>query len=250
MALIEPLAVVTGAASGIGRATCERLVAAGCRVLAVDSDADRLDDLRGPAVTGIAADVSDPAARTALVEQVDEAGGLTYLVNAAGILRPRALPDVTLDDVRAVFAVNLEAPLFLSLELAGRFHPGGAIVNVSSAAAKLGATTELAAYAASKAALLSITRSLAFAFAPQGLRVNAVCPGIIDTPMQEQLLRSLVESRQSSEAELTVARLTSVPLRRGGAPAEVADVIWFLLSPGAGYMTGQAINVTGGQVTW
>jgi NAD(P)-dependent dehydrogenase (short-subunit alcohol dehydrogenase family) len=246
----DPVAVVTGAASGIGRATCERLVAAGCRVVAVDRDADRLDGLRTSAITGIVADVADPGDRQALVAEVERTGGLDYLVNAAGILRTRALPDVTLDDVRSVFAVNLEAPLFLSLDLASRFHVGGAIVNVSSAAAKLGTTTELAVYAASKAALLSVTRTLAFGFAAQGLRVNAVCPGIIDTPMQGQLLQSLAESRRSSETDVDVLRLSAVPFRRAGEPAEVAEAIWFLLSPAASYMTGQAINVTGGQVTW
>jgi NAD(P)-dependent dehydrogenase (short-subunit alcohol dehydrogenase family) len=127
---------------------------------------------------------------------------------------------------------------------------GGSIVNVSSASAKFAVTTEVAAYAMTKAAVLSLTRSFAYAFAASGVRVNAVCPGIIDTPMQDRVLEELSASRGVSVEALSAGRLGQIPLGRSGSPDECAAVIWFLLSGDSRYLTGQSINVTGGWVTW
>jgi NAD(P)-dependent dehydrogenase (short-subunit alcohol dehydrogenase family) len=133
----------------------------------------------------------------------------------------------------------------------GRTMPsGGAIVNLSSSSAKLATTTEAAVYASSKTAVLSITRSFAYAFAPSGVRVNAICPGIIDTPMQDKVLADVAAKRGMTVEELAMARNKTVPLGRAASADECAGAIWFLLSDEAGYMTGQAINYTGGLVMW
>ena len=128
--------------------------------------------------------------------------------------------------------------------------PGGAIVNLSSSSAKLTTTTEAASYAATKAAVLSITRSFAYALSSIPVRVNAICPGIIDTPMQDAVLEQVSALRGISPQQLSDQREASVPLGRGATTDEIAELIWFLLSNGAGYMTGQAINFDGGLVTW
>jgi NAD(P)-dependent dehydrogenase (short-subunit alcohol dehydrogenase family) len=125
---------------------------------------------------------------------------------------------------------------------------GGAIVNLSSSSAKLATTTEAAVYASSKAAVLSITRSFAYAFAPDGVRVNAICPGIVDTPMQVDVLERVAIARGLTVAHLSEARNASVPLRRSSSPEECAGLVWFLVSDESAYMTGQAINFTGGLV--
>jgi NAD(P)-dependent dehydrogenase (short-subunit alcohol dehydrogenase family) len=127
---------------------------------------------------------------------------------------------------------------------------GASIVNLSSSSAKLATTTEAAVYASSKAAVLSITRSFAYAFAPRNVRVNAICPAIVDTPMQERVLEEVAATRGMTAAELSAARNKTVPLGRPASAAECAGAIWFLLSDQSGYMTGQAINYTGGMVMW
>jgi NAD(P)-dependent dehydrogenase (short-subunit alcohol dehydrogenase family) len=236
--------VVTGAASGIGLAVARRLVAEGVSVVAVDRDGDRLAAVDG--VEPVVADVTDPADRDRIAVS---AGGIDYLVNAAGVILLAPIDQVTLADWRRQFEVNAEAVFFLSQGLAPRLRPGGSIVNIASAVAKLG-TVEGAAYAASKAAVLSMTRSLATFLAKQGIRVNAVCPGIIDTPMQDAVIRYQTAAQGIGREELLAARLRAVPLGRMARPEEVASVVAFLLSPDAGYLTGQAINVTGGMVTW
>jgi NAD(P)-dependent dehydrogenase (short-subunit alcohol dehydrogenase family) len=238
-------AVVTGAASGIGRACAERIHAEGVPVLAVDRNAAGLEDFRERGVATLVADLSVQAERDRVVAA---ATGARYLVNAAGVIRLRPILESGVADMREIYPVNVEAVWDLTSRLGRAMPRGGAIVNLGSFSAKVASTIECAVYASSKAAVLSITRSFAYAFAPQGVRVNAVVPGIIDTPMQDQVLEKVAEFRHISPAELEQARTGSVPLGRTGSPQECAGIIWFLLSPEAAYMTGQAVNITGGQI--
>lgn len=240
-------AVVTGAASGIGRAVARRLLDGGATVVAVDRDARGLPELEADGAEAMVLDLAETQSISALAEAAGEAD---YLVNAAGILRMAPIFEVGHEVWREVFAVNAEAVFFLCQALGPRLRPCGAIVNLSSTAAKTGSTLEAAIYAASKAAVLSLTRSFAYALAPRPVRVNAVCPGIIDTPMQDAVLREMAQIRGGTPAELHAARLSSVPLGRVASAAECAEVICFLLSDAAAYMTGQAVNISGGLVTW
>lgn len=240
-------AVVTGAASGIGRAVALSLRDKGIAVTAVDLNARGLHPLEQAGCSIVAADLTDPAARDALAERC---AGADYLVNAAGIIRVTPILEVSLDEWREIQTTNAESIFFLCQRLGARLRPGGAIVNLSSSSAKLAGSTDVAAYAASKTTILSITRSFAQALAPQGIRVNAICPGIVDTPMQDDFLAQVAPLRQSTAADLDAQRKRAVPLGRSASADECAGAIWFLLSDASAYMTGQAINFTGGMVTW
>ena len=240
-------AVVTGAASGIGQAVARRLLREGAAVIAVDRDAAGLEAVVAEGATAFVGDLTDPADRDRLVAAGD---GATYLVNAAGIIMLKPILEFTVDDIRRIYAINVEATWDLVSRIGRTMPAGAAIVNLSSSSAKLATTTEAAVYASSKAAVLSITRSFAYAFAPNGVRVNAICPGIIDTPMQERVLADVAAKRGITAEELSTARNKTVPLGRAASADECAGAIWFLLSDEAGYMTGQAINYTGGLVMW
>jgi NAD(P)-dependent dehydrogenase (short-subunit alcohol dehydrogenase family) len=240
-------AIVTGAASGIGRAVAQRLVREGVDVLAVDLAADRLKELGGPGLVTMAANVADADDRSRIAAAAE---GFDFLVNAAGIIRIKPIFEVTTQDWREIMAVNAESIFFLCQSLGPRMRPGGAIVNLSSSSAKLATTTEAAPYAASKTAILSITRSFAHALASRPIRVNAICPGIVDTPMQEKVLAEVARERAITAEHLSELRNRAVPLGRASSADECAGAIWFLLSDEAAYMTGQAINFTGGLVTW
>ena len=175
---------------------------------------------------------------------------MDYLVNAAGIIRLKPILEFTVADLRDIYAINVEATWDLTSRIGRTMPAGSAIVNLSSSSAKLATTTEAAVYASSKTAVLSITRSFAYAFAGEGVRVNAICPGIIDTPMQDKVLADVAAKRGLTVEELSTARNKTVPLGRAASADECAGAIWFLLSDEASYMTGQAINFTGGLVTW
>lgn len=239
-------AVITGAASGIGRATALRLLHDGCDVLAVDRERAGLDELAQEGCRTLAADLRSERGRD---DVVDRGAGASMLVNSAGIILLKPILDVQIKDLRDVYAVNVEAVWDLTSRIGRTMPSGGAIVNLSSSSAKLASTVEAAVYASSKAAVLSVTRSFAYAFAPE-VRVNAICPGIVDTAMQDAVLAQVGAARGIPVEELSQARTAAVPLGRAATADECAGVISFLLSEAAAYMTGQAINYTGGLVMW
>jgi NAD(P)-dependent dehydrogenase (short-subunit alcohol dehydrogenase family) len=215
-------------------------------VVGVDVDEAGLQPLAATGADVLVADVALVKER----ERVSEAAvGADYLVNAAGIIRLKPILEFTVEDWRDVFTVNAESIFFLCQRIGPQLAEGGAIVNLSSSSAKLATTTEACLYAASKTTILSITRSFAYALAPR-VRVNAICPGIVDTPMQDKVLDEVSAVRGISPQELEEGRTRMVPLGRSSSADECAGLIWFLLSEQSAYMTGQAINWTGGMVTW
>jgi NAD(P)-dependent dehydrogenase (short-subunit alcohol dehydrogenase family) len=238
--------VVTGAASGIGRATALHMLGTGTRVVAVDRDEPGLAVAADAGAEPLVADVTSADGRRAIAG----VPGLTALVNAAGVIRLSRIADVSEDDWDAIHAVNVRAVFFLLQAMREALPAGSAVVNVASVAGKTGSTVEAAAYGASKAALLSVTRTFAHAWARRGVRVNAVCPGVVETPMNRVVLDGVARARGVSVQSVEDARREAIPLGRTASADEVARVIAFLLSADAGYMTGQAVNVCGGLVTY
>src|SRR3984957_6212203 len=243
----RPRGVVTGAGGGIGKAVVRRLLREGARVLAVDAKAEGLAELESADCETLVADVTDPAVRTKIADWAD---GARYLVNSAGVIVIKPIFDLTVEDWRRAQTVNAEATFFLCQKVGPRLAPGGAIVNLSSSSAKLATTIEVAAYAASKTTILSITRSFAYALAPRRVRVNAILPGIVETAMQEEVLAGVAPMGGLSDAERRKVHIAAVPLGRGSSLEECDGLIWFFLSEEAAYMTGQAVNFPGGLVTW
>jgi NAD(P)-dependent dehydrogenase (short-subunit alcohol dehydrogenase family) len=238
--------VVTGAGSGIGKGVALLLLERGSQVVAVDLNGDALADVTAAGAERVVCDVTRREDRAHLL---DVAGDVDGLVNAAGIIRLLPVTEVTEDDWDAILDVNVKALFFLARDFGLRMPVGAGIVNFASVAAKNNATTEALAYGTSKAAVLAITRSLATYFGPAGVRVNAVLPGITDTPMQDKVLREIAVLRDTTPEALHQTRLNTVPLqRRGCEPREMAEPVLFLLSSAASYMTGQALAVDGGLI--
>jgi NAD(P)-dependent dehydrogenase (short-subunit alcohol dehydrogenase family) len=234
---------VTGAGGGIGRAAAELLQARGAAVVACDRSEPSLAPLADAGMETVAADLSSIAGRDALVAATGECD---HLVVAHGIVRPKPIAETTEDDWDAIVGVNAKAVYFLCQGFGRLLRDDGSIVTVSSVSARSAASLEQSVYCASKAAVGSITRSFAHAYAARGIRVNSVLPGIIDTPMQEAFLESVARNRGTTAEAVHESRLAAVPLARTAPPSECAEAILWLLSPAARYMTGQQIAVDGG----
>ncbi|MDR2988633.1 MAG: SDR family oxidoreductase [Nocardiopsaceae bacterium] len=239
-------ALVTGGVSGIGLATAQRLRAEGASVIVIDRRPRGTQGSSGEGdepIPCVQADVSNPRqVADAFTDAADLLGGpADVLVNAAGIYQIRPARELSPENWDETMAINLRGPFLTCQAFANVLidaQQPGSIVNIASTAALIADPAEPAAhYNASKAGVLSLTRQLAVELAPHDIRVNAVCPGVIDTPM----LR-LMDDPVAGKAYLE----TGVPLRRLGTPAEVAATIVFLASQDASYITGSAVVVDGG----
>ena len=235
-------ALVTGAARGIGAAIAEALHREGAQLALLDRE-NELCAQRAAALDASAFDVdlADPEATAAVTEAAIAAlGGIDILVNNAGILRMAPLLDITVADWDATFDVNVRAML-VTTQVAARSMiasgAGGCVINMASMGGKVGSPNQ-AHYAASKAAVIGLTRVTAMELGPHGIRANCICPGYVLTEM----------GADTRTPEMVAAWSSMSPLGRCAAPSEVADMAVFLASDEAKYCTGQAMNVSGGMV--
>ncbi|MEV4616856.1 2,3-dihydro-2,3-dihydroxybenzoate dehydrogenase [Kitasatospora sp. NPDC049258] len=246
-------ALVTGAAGGIGAAVARALGLRGALVAAVDRDAERLAELveklaaDGIHAVAFPADVTDSASVDAAVEEVEQRlGPIEYLVNAAGVLRLGEVRTFTDEDWRTTFEVNANGVFHVSRAVVNRMVPRGrgAIVTVASNAA-VTPRSEMAAYAASKAAATLFTKSLGLEVAKHGIRCNLVAPGSTDTPMLSSMWQDDSGRAGTIEGRPDAYRV-GIPLRKLADPTDVANAVAFLLSDEAGHITLHDLTVDGG----
>jgi NAD(P)-dependent dehydrogenase (short-subunit alcohol dehydrogenase family) len=245
----RPSAIVTGASSGIGRACARRLAADGYHILAVGRDEAALasvcDEIAAAAGSAewLLADVTAEDAPAAIVSRAQtSAGGIDVLVNAAGIIASAPVAETTDAGWDAMMDLNVRAPFRLIREAASALIARrGAVVNVSSVAG-LRAFPGVAAYCVSKAAVDQLTRVAALDFAASGVRVNAVNPGVVVTNLHRR--GGMDEQKYATFLERTA---TTHPIGRPGTAEEIADLVAFLASPAAGWITGDTISIDGGR---
>lgn len=239
--------LVTGGISGIGAATTRRFLADGARVAVLDIDQGRVDEFvagesAGEQLIGVAANVSDSDAANAAVEQVvKEFGGLNVLINNAGVGGVGKAGDVSDEDWRKVMGVDLDGVFFMArAALPHLLESKGNIVNTASISGLYG-DSAMVAYDTAKGAVVNFTRATAVDYGHEGVRVNAVAPGPVRTPI-------LVEALENQEISDTYAE--RIPLGRTSEPEEIASVITFLASDDASFITGVILPVDGGLTSW
>jgi 3-oxoacyl-[acyl-carrier protein] reductase len=233
-------ALVTGAAQGIGREIARVFSESGALVVLADIDADRARDVAKSmsGAVGVACDVSDPEQVQAAVDAcVENHGGLQIMVNNAGITRDATLRRMPIEDFDAVIAVHLRG-CWLGTRAAAahmREHGGGSIINMSSISGKIGNPGQTN-YSAAKAGIVGLTKAACKELGHLGVRVNAIQPGLIRTPMSEAMSAEAFKSREAD-----------IPLGRAGEPHEVANAALFLASDLASYISGIVLEVAGGR---
>jgi 3-oxoacyl-[acyl-carrier protein] reductase len=233
-------AVITGGAQGLGRAIGKRFVAEGARVVLGDVDLTAAETAAAElgSATAVRCDVTVEADVAALIDTAVTAyGGFDVMVNNAGVLRDATMRKMSLDDFRLVIDTHVQGTWLGTRAAAGhmREHGGGSIVNMSSISGKVGNLGQTN-YSAAKAAIVGLTKAAAKEVAHVGVRVNAIQPGLIRTPMTEAM-----------REDIWLQRLTEIPMGRFGEPAEVAAVACFLASDLSSYLTGTVLEVTGGR---
>ena len=257
MELSGQVAIVTGAGQGIGKAAALALAAAGANVAAADiNEASVKETAATIAATGrralaIKADMGSVNDIDRMVtEAVAAWGRIDILVNNAGVTRRAYIMDLAEEDWDRIFRVNAKGVFFCLQRVAREMIPrrSGRIINTASIAGKGFAGTSNAIYAASKGAVISLTKTAAQQLGRHNINVNAVCPGIVRTAMYTEMVRVMAETDGLSIEEVERRAVRSVPLQRANEPEDIAAMIVFLASPGARNVTGQAFNVDGGLV--
>lgn len=247
--LAGKVALVTGGARGIGRAICEAYAAAGAMVVAADiSEDDARKTAKAVGGMAVAMDVADMDSISAGIAAVKaECGGIDILVNNAGIFNMASIDKITHEDYRQQYDVNVGGTIFTcqaAVPLMKR-RGGGTIINFASQAGRRG-EANVTIYCSTKAAVISITQSLALELASDNIRVNAIAPGVIDTPMWKHVDSqfAVYEHKPLGQKKREVGE--AVPLGRMGDPEDVAAPCVFLASDDARYITAQTLNVDGG----
>jgi NAD(P)-dependent dehydrogenase (short-subunit alcohol dehydrogenase family) len=241
----RPIALITGGAQGIGYACAAAIADNGARVVLADVNADGVAAAAarlGDGAVGLVCDVGNPEQIANTFDRIEkDLGTVSILVNNAGIARPNDFLELSLDQFQSVIDVNLTGT-FVALQRAAKSmianEINGAVVNMSSINAQV-AIPSIAAYCASKGGVMQLTKVAALALAPHGIRVNAVGPGSIDTEMMAGV---------NANPEAMQMVMSRTPLKRIGSPREVGDVVAFLASDKASYITGETIYVDGGRL--
>jgi len=258
--LSDKVAIVTGASRGIGRAIALALARKGANVVVNYYSSENyakkvVDEIKGFLTEALAvrADVSKGTEVKSLVKKtLEEFGRIDILVNNAGVEPMNKMVDITEKEWDYVMNINAKGTFLCTQAVALQMIEsgcGGKIVNIASQAGKTGAEF-LAHYSASKAAIIAFTKAAAKELAPYKINVNCVCPGVIQTDMQRQDLARSARFMGVTEEEMNKRILSIIPLGRFGKTEDVARVVLFLCSDDADYMTGQAINVTGGTINY
>jgi sorbitol-6-phosphate 2-dehydrogenase len=256
--LLDKAAIVTGGGQGLGEAICLRLAQEGTHIVIADINletaretAARIAERTERRAIALQTNVTDEAQVEAMVERtMDEFGRLDILVSNAGVLRSGPIEAFALKDWRSVIDVNLIG-YFLCCKYATRImkeQGGGTIIQINSKSGKKGSFKN-SAYAASKFGGIGLTQSVALEMAEYGVRVNAVCPGnLLDSPLWvDSLFKQYARNQGITEQEVRQKYVDQVPMKRGCTYEDVCNMVVFLASDQSSYMTGQAINVTGGQ---
>lgn len=234
-------AIVTAAAQGIGRAVAERLMAEGANVYASDLNGDVLSTLKGAEISTL--DASDHVAVSAYFEQFDR---VDILVHAVGYVHHGDIEECSLEDWRRSCAITLDSAFFvLGAAIPKMKTNGGSIITIGSVASSTKGFPKRAAYGATKAGVLGLTKAVAADYLHQGIRCNSVCPGTVDSPSLRGRIGVLAETMGSQE-EAVKYFIDRQPAGRFGTPDEIAGLCAFLASEDGAFMTGQIVNIDGG----